>query len=187
MVYMFFTIFIYMKILISEIQIKNVIKLFLNENNKYWDEIEKQNEKIKRLAIKNLNSLVKVTKPGKYKLYRGTEDGNQNPGMGIYANGIHYTNDIDTAQEFGNYSRFTVTINNPLIVDNMELKKYGKTSDERTKTLLDMGYDTLVIVHNKQLTITGLNDYYETLPYKEYEVIKLKNIKYNPEQRTVKN
>jgi hypothetical protein len=155
-----------MKIIISESQLKEII-------NNYEDEIDNENNQIRNRAIKELNSLVKVTKPGKYKLYRGSSDGNENSGRGIYANGIHYSNDPSTSFDFGESYVFNVTIKNPLIIKSFDIRKYGRNPQEITEMLLDMGYDTLVIVHEKRITVRGVDDYEESIPYEEHEVIKL--------------
>jgi methyl coenzyme M reductase subunit D len=73
--------------------------------------------------------------------------------------------------------RFKVKIKNPLIITNKrELRDYGKNSKEVTKTLLDFGYDTLVLKHEKTITGYGKFGYIFELPYYESEVIKLKDI-----------
>lgn len=130
-----------------------------------------KNSKLKKFAIKSLNELVKVDGAGTYELWRGSKDGNQNIGSGIYAYGIHYTNDIKTAYQFGDPVSFKVKLNNPKIVDVADVKSDGFNAEERTKVLKGERYDSLVVKHNKIYTVHGTDMIYE-LPYIEYEVIK---------------
>jgi len=156
-----------MKIIITESQFKRLTD----------DEMDKINDDIRNRAIKKLESIKQVDGPGIYQLYRGSHDGNQHPSYGIYGNGIHYSSDISTAYDFGEPYHFKVKIKNPLIITNQrELRDYGKNSKEVTKTLLDLGYDTLVLKHKKIITGYGSFDYIYELPYYESEVIKLKDI-----------
>ena len=130
-----------------------------------------KNSKLKKFAIKSLDELVKVEGAGTYELFRGSKDGNQNIGAGIYAYGIHYTNDIETANEFGNPTNFKVKLKNPKIVDAANVKSDGLHAEERTNVLKSEGYDSLVVRHKKIYTVYG-NDMIYELPYIEYEVIK---------------
>lgn len=130
-----------------------------------------KNSKLKKFAIKNLDELVKVEGSGTYELLRGSKDGNQNIGAGIYAYGIHYTNDIKTANEFGDPTNFKVKLKNPKIVDVANVKSDGLHAEERTNVLKSEGYDSLVVKHKKIYTVYGTDMIYE-LPYIEYEVIK---------------
>ncbi len=144
------------------------------KNNYDYQEalINQKNSKLKKIAIKNINDLVKVEGPGTYELYRGSEDGNENFGSGIYAYGTHYTNDIDTALEFGTPFEFDVKLNNPMIVNVSDVKKDNMHAEERANYLKSKGYDSLVVKHNKILTVNGFDFMVYELPYVEYEVIK---------------
>lgn len=108
-------------------------------------------------------------RPGKHILLRG---GGVNAGKGIYANGIHYTTDMDTASQFGEVNSYEVEITNPYVTDVSTLNSIGKTSQERTANLLKNGYDALVVVHKK--IQSGFNAEGEvSIPYFEHEVIVL--------------
>lgn len=114
-------------------------------------------------------------KPGTYSLLRGSHNGNQTPSLGIYANGIHYTTDITTAQDFGSHvDEYKVVLKNPYVV--YDHRKINHSPKNNTKQLLQKGYDSLVIVHQKEY-IKYVRDHGETLEipsfYNEYEVIIL--------------
>lgn len=144
---------------------------FRNERD-YREALENQeNSKSKKNAIKSLEELVKVEGPGTYELWRGSEDGNQGIGRGIYAYGVHYTNDIKTAYEFGNPYQFNVELKNPKVVGANNVKDDGMNAEERTKALTSESYDSLVVKHNKIATLY-INQMIYELPYVEYEVIK---------------
>ena len=144
---------------------------FRNDRD-YREALENQeNAKSKKHAMKSLEELVKVEGPGTYELWRGSEDGNQGIGRGIYAYGVHYTNDIKTAYEFGNPYQFNVELENPKVVDASNIRGDGMQAEERTKTLASEGYDSLVVKHNKISTLY-INQMIYELPYVEYEVIK---------------
>ncbi len=115
-------------------------------------------------------------KPGKYFLWRGSDDDNENSSKGIYAHGIHYTTDITTAKEFGEKQRVhNVHLKNPFVSDSI-----GQTAQplKRTQQLKNKGYDSLVIIHKKPYIryyrdpeypqeLIEIDDFYN-----EYEVIK---------------
>ena len=163
------------KIKVNIIGTLNEGELKRSNFKKEWEYQEayynQKNSKLKKFAIKNLDELVKVEGAGTYELFRGSKDGNQNIGAGIYAYGIHYTNDIKTANEFGDPTNFKVKLKNPKIVDATNVKSDGLHAEERTNVLKSEGYDSLVVRHKKIYTVYGTDMIYE-LPYVEYEVIK---------------
>jgi hypothetical protein len=147
------------------------------KNRDYQDALMNQNNaKLKKMGLKNLSELSKVEGAGEYELYRGSENGNEHHGAGIYANGVHYTNDLNTARDFGDIHSFNVRLENPKIINVNEIKSLGNTSIERTDNLINLGFDSLVVKHSKNLSINGYGGYIIQLPYIEYEVIKLKNL-----------
>lgn len=84
---------------------------------------------------------------GTYKLLRGSHNGNQNPSLGLYAYGIHYSTDISTCQEFGSHiDEYSVTLKKPFVT-----RTISPNPIKNTKTLLSKGYDSLVISHKKTL------------------------------------
>lgn len=138
----------------------------------YQEALASQNiSKLKKYAIKSLSELVKIEDAGTYDLWRGSKDGNENIGSGIYAYGTHYTNDIKTAYEFGEPINFKVNLKNPKIIDALNVKDDGMRAEERTNALKNDGYDSLVVRHKKIYTVNS-NDMIYELPYIEYEVIK---------------
>ena len=112
-----------------------------------------------------------ITK-GTFTLFRGSYDGNQKASGGIYANGIHYTNDISTAKSFGEPGIYDVTLKNPIVLLPKEIDKYGATPKQVTNNLLSLGYDSLIVQHNKK--VYSMYDEPD-IEYKEYEIIMLSN------------
>jgi hypothetical protein len=134
---------------------------------------KKKRRKRKKTIKESIEDSIVPTVPGTYELIRGSRNGNENSAYGIYANGIHYTTDYTTALEFGEPSFFKVNLKNPIVLSVSEIYKIGNPS-KVTKILLQKGYDSLVIPHEKEWDY--IQDGEErSEKYTEYEVILLKN------------
>lgn len=117
--------------------------------------------------------------PGMFKLLRGSHNNNQEPAIGIYFNGIHYTTDPNTAQEFGDVHEFVVRLKNPKFYNSAPPRINPTIA---TKQLLKQGFDSVIIKHRKPYIRyeRDKTDHSEILEipdhYDEYEVIVLKNM-----------